>query len=513
MPEPQLDASFIRPDKAIATPSTPEYKNTAEMNPSDYKLQCEELIKVNNTLSIPNPEFVNTLKGWSPRVEEGYLGSTLNVIKNINSNRFDVSEKDQNSQTAYDSKNKLSRFKIDFVNSNSPLLRQVYSATQDEALRKEIVAVFEGQLLGANGLEVKSALEFFIDTYEEIGYSMWPVLRKYFFRKGLSWDQFRKEYNEGRDETIGDSVFKLAKKTLQNSKDFAEINATIAGVVGSTYPLDIEKEIDEILTQQVSQFGIDGYETVRAWKENQTGDNRMELFGEFVANSLNSMRIIETERPGICNVLFTEYGIRNFGRYPAVSLIAQYDNRDQQIPYGVLIYPESDYNGAFSEHEIAIEGLFRDLSAMNHGLRIYESGSRQEVVRALISADKRYGKQNKISFAVLGGHGEPDSIAMGGRRSNGDLEISQKDLENPRTKKIKDLFIEDPTLILISCSTGVEAGIGEDMSSLGVNVIAPDSSTNLDQIRAFRQRNGSLKFDVVFEGKANAAHFPKESKN
>lgn len=89
----------------------------------------------------------------------------------------------------------------------------------------------------------------------------------------------------------------------------------------------------------------DGAEDIRdAWLESTKKDNMPRI----IAKNLSAIRLLEQKEPGIVQRLYEEFGIRDFARYPEELLISQDKNqKDIQQPYGIVIYPRNDHNGAF----------------------------------------------------------------------------------------------------------------------------------------------------------------------
>lgn len=258
-----------------------------------------------------------------------------------------------------------------------------------------------------------------------------------------------------------------------------------------------------------------------------------------VAN-LVSIISLEQARPGICRLLGEEYNLRHFYRYPSEVLIRQYDaHGSSKLPYGVVLYPDWDHNGAFARNSI-FEKLSDDLSNLGYAMRIFECKSTIDVARALIKANRWYGARHRISFAVIGGHGESDRIRFGRNQKlrvartttwedyidpmhpaqlrflerhgssslpptnlfppanlyNDFLDcLRSEDLQGQGAKKAFTFFESHPTIILESCSTGAEKGIGQALSQLGgAEVIAPDTPTATRGISVTKGEDGRLIF-------------------
>lgn len=230
---------------------------------------------------------------------------------------------------------------------------------------------------------------------------------------------------------------------------------------------------------------------------------------ETILHEVEAMVGLEKERPGSTRVLREEFGIENFGKYSREQLASQFDARDDtSLPYGVVIYPKSDYNGAFgiwTGKLNEVDTISRALEE-THRVRVYEAGSRTGVVRALLKTKHRYAERGggKIAFALIGGHGTKDSVQFG----DGDdmVRLRTEDLAGRGAARAGQEFFEPgATVILSSCSTGQEGGIAQKMSeALGGRVIAPDIPTRIDSMNIRTGADGRPEFDVAYH-KADAA--------
>ncbi len=123
---------------------------------------------------------------------------------------------------------------------------------------------------------------------------------------------------------------------------------------------NLNREVAEVIS---TAFGIDGKQAIKAWElavmkkapTYRTGD------ASFLEN-LPSLANLEAQRHGIGKVLQEEFGINDFARYPEELLIEQYDTRNRSdLPYGVIINPWYDHNGAFYGNTGVWQILFKAL--------------------------------------------------------------------------------------------------------------------------------------------------------
>lgn len=218
----------------------------------------------------------------------------------------------------------------------------------------------------------------------------------------------------------------------------------------------------------------------------------------------NLKAVIELEKalPGACATLMSEFGVHDFGRYPVELLLRQVKEKDDlSKPYGVILYPEEDWNGAFYQGQEMFKKLF-DTVENEFSLRVMECDGRIDVARALITLNKRYnpedGSGHKIELAILGGHGDGKSLLFGGNDER--HKLSTKDLTGGGVLKARTLFAEGPTIVLVSCHAGEDGGIGYELSVLlNAKVIAPNKATNISELYASKNEGQDrFRFNAKF---------------
>ena len=194
--------------------------------------------------------------------------------------------------------------------------------------------------------------------------------------------------------------------------------------------------------------------------------------------NMEKIEMLESERPGITNSLFNEFGIKEFRRYPNEVLIEQFDSRNKDIPYGLVLFTNQDHNQSFDMRSGVIDSVFKQTISNGLGMRIAEFDSRYDLFKKLISLDSRYGTRNKIQYIFLGAHGTEDVFQTTYTES-----VSKEDFEGKGVKKVKNFFAENPEIIMASCSTGVEGGIAQKISETYEAVVhAPTKPTNVKDI-------------------------------
>lgn len=248
---------------------------------------------------------------------------------------------------------------------------------------------------------------------------------------------------------------------------------------------------EEIVDSYFSRYNLDP-NTLNDWYR-----SRNSAYGEVVSSNLEVVAELETERPGIASFLKKEFNITDFARYPKELLVKQFDEFERtDLPYGVVLYPKKDYNGAFYQTKEALEGLAKGVEG-NFAVRIFEADSKYDIARVLIKLERKYGPNHKISFALIAGHGTEGSIKFGGKEERNKLRL--EDLKGRGVQRTSEFFEPNPNIILVSCSTGAKEGIAQHLSEMmGAKVIAPDRPSNITGIEA-KIKDGHLDFDVNYQ--------------
>ncbi|MFA6552678.1 MAG: hypothetical protein WCT19_04240 [Candidatus Paceibacterota bacterium] len=283
-----------------------------------------------------------------------------------------------------------------------------------------------------------------------------------------------------------------ATKTSQDAEHFPALAATFF------QSSNLESYGLEFINPFLEKVRLPKTEILASWKVSR-GANKTEYA---VYQNLKTIIDLEKIRPGASEFLYDEFGIADFGRYPVELLMMQVDEFESlDLPYGVIIYPRNDWNGAFYEDKDVLKDFMEELQGQ-FSLRVAECESKMDIARILIKLNKHYnpddGMGHKISLLILGGHGTEDSIQFGGRDERHSLFMN--DLFGGGVQKTNRFFEENPTIILSSCSTGAEGGIGQELSKkFGAKVIAPKVPTNLRAIHGSKNRGqDKFRFNALY---------------
>lgn len=196
------------------------------------------------------------------------------------------------------------------------------------------------------------------------------------------------------------------------------------------------------------------------WLQRMAHEKGRDAYEKFYDISKDAQRIMELEntQPGSCEELMNNFGIMNFGEYSTEMLLDLLYYKDSDIPYGVMITPRFDKNG-FGRLNRESDRIYKEAKSQGFGLRVYEVEGPLSLAKSILGANGKYGKTNKISFMAVSGHGTKDSIRFGLDDMVGRLKLD--DVGGKVTEALQECFIENPSIALISCSTGKEDGIGD----------------------------------------------------
>lgn len=339
--------------------------------------------------------------------------------------------------------------------------------------------------------------------------------------------------------TINQEIFSWAEKLIKENSNIFDLRTAdkhrfYCSTIILSHALSHEKiyeEAKKIIYDYISSTGLDPKETLTAWAKSSAhawhnlGDegnhySRNENFSGIISKNLFTLKEIYNECPEAPVFLANNFGIYDFGRYGKKVLISQFENRDDhKSPYGVIVYPRSDWNAVFYDNKSIIEQTINDLEKNGILSRIIECETIVRIYGRLQNLDQVYNNDsNKILFAIISGHGSPNTISFG---FSGPKQIhllskdKLMDLDNKEDnistgiKKAKDFFVDNPEVVLISCSVGVQGGIAEDISDkFDANVTAAVQDTNVEKIDV-NIVNGKLKFKVRYS-KNEQQYFAKE---
>lgn len=242
---------------------------------------------------------------------------------------------------------------------------------------------------------------------------------------------------------------------------------------------------------------LDGYglkpKIIGEWMNTHKEKKRIKM----VRKNWKRLLALESENPGIARVLYDEFGISNFARYPKEILIKQYAERNskKRRAYIAIISAKGDRDGALYRDVGIFRKLFRQ-TKKQYRLLVWEVGNERDLIRVLNVSRKRYGK---IALGFVNGHGDKLSIVLG--KTNGYREeLTKKDLEQRGPRAVRRAFIKNPIIILNSCKAGLPKGIASYISEmLGAKVFAAKGRAWIGNIDVRISPQGKLKVAVEFK--------------
>jgi hypothetical protein len=257
----------------------------------------------------------------------------------------------------------------------------------------------------------------------------------------------------------------------------------------------------QFITAIVRPLGLDGDKMAEAWRLSGNGHE---------AGNIRALAELERRVPGIAKRLESQFGIRCFDRYPVEVLERQAEENETDRPYGVIVMSRGDHSGAFYRLKDAWGDLQRDIGD-TFAIRIVEAGSKFELGKRMLSLDRRYGQKQKISFAVVNGHGVPNQVRLGAKlwywQMGQEIEFNHDDPQ-PRDvldksdflgtgfRRGKEMFKLHPTIVLFSCSTGAPEGVAKELArAYEADVIAPSTPASLEKMHAIVE-DGEVRFDI-----------------
>jgi hypothetical protein len=295
-------------------------------------------------------------------------------------------------------------------------------------------------------------------------------------------------------------IVEVLNNLLRNpNQSSEEITVILSTLLHQTSPPRVQEYGSNLLKSLVESCGLNYEDMRRAWLKGAVNIDAA------VVLNIEIMRDLSLENPDYLPYLRNECGIRNFGRYTPEMLKNQYEYRnDTETEYIIAINPVHDKEGpmstgVFFDHREIYNHLFTELQSLPEGqkaiLRIYEADDKFEFLQHLKNA---YQRHKKFQNALIGGHGTTDSVSFGGK----DIvhKIVTSDFDTPEFQEIKNFFEDLPTVVLVSCSTGSEGGIGQKISEvLQCILLAPETPAALEAIHvAFNQETQKLELTVTY---------------
>ncbi|MBU0586489.1 hypothetical protein KJ780_03185 [Candidatus Micrarchaeota archaeon] len=206
--------------------------------------------------------------------------------------------------------------------------------------------------------------------------------------------------------------------------------------------------------------------------------------------------------------LWEQCGIRYFSRYSEELLVeaalnVQDPKRKNDAPAALLMYNQSDYNGAFYQDKGKLDKI------MHNGYRVvlYEIDNEQGFFDKLVEE----GSQRPIDVLWIAGHGEQDKIRLGlGEDEKAFLDVTDEDIIQAIIQYVQN----DCRVVFNSCSTGKEeegakpsewksiAGIFTRTAAENGKTIRPFAPPKPESIFNLEFKKGILEKVIFFESEA-----------
>jgi len=298
--------------------------------------------------------------------------------------------------------------------------------------------------------------------------------------------------DKGQQETFIDNVL-----SLTNSPDPIEHAAGVGLVSYADSYHGLDSDLKGVLKQTatesiISKYGLNLDEARECW--GVSSGNKSGNFGE--GAHLRTLQKIERERPGCARMLQDQFGIINFGRYPSRALVSQFDHRnDSELRAGKVVVARKDH-GVIEMGERIFGGLYDDLQKLDAGMRIYEEDSKAGIVKTIRDGDYR-----PAEFIILVGHGRSDRITFGDAAKGEEAVLTQDDVRDLRMPyTMRKHTIEGCDIILVSCVTGKDGGIGQEISRQypDKTITAPSEAVSLRSLSATKDAKDHIRIKIEY---------------
>lgn len=224
---------------------------------------------------------------------------------------------------------------------------------------------------------------------------------------------------------------------------------------------EIEDVAEAVAVKAGAQFDLRKERLPEASDEEKRQAHHKHL-REWVASTLG----LEGQARGASKELQDRFGIVNFNHYPLEVLKRQYELRDAQVPYGVLIGTQHDWNDAFNSHYsigAMLQGFNEQVSDRGSHLRVVEVDSPRALARQFLVLEKQYGAAHKITFALVRAHGREETVQLGNEYAQ---TLSKKRLNRLHSENLKRFFIDQPNIMFDSCAVGAHDGLAQAVASV-----------------------------------------------
>jgi hypothetical protein len=247
--------------------------------------------------------------------------------------------------------------------------------------------------------------------------------------------------------------------------------------------------VTDLMRMIVEEYDLDFDRALSSWERSDSPLTYSMVFSVNIAR----IREIEKHREGTASQLQRSvFGINNFRRCPWSRWVQQAEQIEDTTSRYVLVAWAKDDNG--SSTHLGFDNLhLLGTELNNHGinLRIAEFDDGRDLSKRLIRIDSRYGKEgNEPINTIIVVHGSggidqktgdkrPDYFASGRTEKEYVRPDDLEALPEKQRKRLEQIFPDGSDILLISCHTGADDGMGQKISKLFPNqtVIAPNVAT------------------------------------
>lgn len=309
---------------------------------------------------------------------------------------------------------------------------------------------------------------------------------------------FRKVYSQGTDKQIRETTRLLvsAWDSCATPEQKCHTAQIVARMIGSYGNLADQASL-ELAAYILKDYGLDYGELSRIWGGYSFNASATSTASE----NIWIIADLERQRPNIAKTLHEQFNISLFQRYPQEMLIEQFDQRDNTVmPYGVMVSAINDDAEVFQSvgPQIFMGMMHSELLKLGYTLRVCEAGTEDKLKEAFEGYSKRYGIKS-ASFGVIMGHGSPERIVMNWEHPRYPNRVIRKQsFQGGAPWKFSAFMKAESTLVLVSCSTGAENGIAQEISKQGLIVIGPDREANILGISIEKNADGMPVFRIPY---------------
>lgn len=259
---------------------------------------------------------------------------------------------------------------------------------------------------------------------------------------------------------------------------------------------------------QLKKHGLDPQIIFSAWR-------KADELGMNCNKNIATIEELEQKHPGVCQRLYTTFGITCFGRYPNELLITQdYQARNHPTgANGLIIFPTDDNpSPAYYQDVGLLQKLYHSIDDFGIIPFVFESHSQLDLTKKLL----RFGQLTKTaaSFVLMGGHGSD----IGDLFLSYSIDATQKShkitIEDIKRQVVQTVIGKilrpNAPVIFHSCFAGKENGLGQQVSLLGYPVTGPNTEAHLSNISPYFD-NGRLNF-VIDYGSAKSIYYENGEK-